>query len=70
MVDTGRTDPTDAASRRFSPALKFVLMVGVMSFFADFTYEASRGIVGPYLGLLGAGALAIAVVSGFGELLG
>jgi predicted MFS family arabinose efflux permease len=45
-------------------------MVGVMSFFADFTYEASRGIIGPYLGLLGAGVLAIAVITGFGELLG
>lgn len=45
-------------------------MVGVMSFFADFTYEASRSIIGPYLGLLGAGALAIAVITGFGELVG
>jgi len=56
--------------RRFSPALKFVLMVGAMSFFADFTYEASRSIIGQFLGLLGAGALAIAMVTGFGELLG
>ncbi|ORW08651.1 MFS transporter [Mycobacterium kyorinense] len=56
--------------RRVSPAMKFVLMVGVMSFFADFTYEASRSIVGQFLGLLGAGALAIAVITGFGELLG
>jgi MFS family permease len=54
----------------FTPALKFVLMVGVMSFFADFTYEGSRSIIGQYLGLLGAGALAIGVVSGLGELLG
>jgi len=53
-----------------SPAVKFVLMVGVMSFFADFTYEGSRSIIGQYLGLLGAGALAISVVTGFGELLG
>jgi predicted MFS family arabinose efflux permease len=53
-----------------SPALKFVLMVGVMSFFADFAYEGSRSIVGQYLGMLGAGALAIGVVTGFGELLG
>jgi MFS family permease len=53
-----------------SPALKFVLMVGAMSFFADFAYEGSRSIVGQYLGLLGAGALAIGVVTGFGELLG
>jgi MFS family permease len=55
---------------RLSPAVKFVLMVGVMSFFADFTYEGSRSIVGQYLGLLGAGALAISMVTGFGELLG
>jgi MFS family permease len=53
-----------------SPALKFVLMVGAMSFFADFAYEGSRSIVGQYLGMLGAGALAIGVVTGFGELLG
>jgi MFS family permease len=55
---------------RLSPALKFVLLVGVMSFFADFTYEGSRSIIGQYLGLLGAGALAIAMITGAGELLG
>jgi predicted MFS family arabinose efflux permease len=53
-----------------SPALKFVLLVGVMSFFADFTYEGSRSIIGPYLGMLGAGAFAIAVITGAGEFLG
>jgi MFS family permease len=53
-----------------SPALKFVLLVGLMSFFADFTYEGSRSVIGPYLGTLGAGALAIAVISGLGEFLG
>jgi len=53
-----------------SPALKFVLMVGILSFFADFTYEGSRSIAGPYLGLLGAGAFTISVVSGAGEFLG
>jgi len=58
------------AAARLSPAVKFVLIVGVMSFFADFTYEGSRSIIGQYLGLLGAGALAISVVTGFGELLG
>ena len=55
---------------RLSPALSFVLMVGVMSFFADFTYEGSRSVIGQYLGVLGAGALAISVTTGFGELLG
>lgn len=53
-----------------STFLRSVAIVGVMSFFADLTYEGSRGIVGPYLGLLGASAFTIAVVSGFGELAG
>jgi predicted MFS family arabinose efflux permease len=68
----GQTHPQAGRKRVFraSPALKFVLLVGVMSFFADFTYEGSRSVIGPYLGLLGAGALAIAVITGFGEFLG
>ncbi len=74
------TDPPGTAEREpsgprkhlagASPALKFVLAVGVMSFFADFTYEGSRSVIGPYLGTLGAGALAISVISGLGEFLG
>ncbi len=59
-----------ARLRDSAPALKFVLLVGVMSFFADFTYEGSRSVIGPYLGTLGAGALAISVISGLGEFLG
>jgi MFS family permease len=51
-------------------ALKFVLLIGIMSFFADFTYEGSRGIIGPYLAMLGASAAAVGIVTGFGELLG
>jgi len=58
------------AAKNVSPALKFVLMVGIMSFFADFTYEGSRSIAGPYLGLLGAGAFMISVISGAGEFIG
>lgn len=56
--------------RSMSPSLKFVLMVGCMSFFADFTYEGSRSIIGQYLSQLGAGALAISIVTGLGEFLG
>jgi MFS family permease len=53
-----------------SAAVRFVVVIGVMSFFADFTYEGSRSIVGQYMGTLGASALAISVVTGAGELLG
>jgi MFS family permease len=58
------------ASSIKSRALKFVLLIGVMSFFADFTYEGSRSIIGPYLAILGASAATVGIVAGFGELLG
>lgn len=51
-------------------AFKFVLLIGVVSFFADFTYEGARSELGPYLAMLGASATAVGVVTGFGELLG
>jgi predicted MFS family arabinose efflux permease len=41
-----------------------------MSFFADFTYEGSRSIIGPYLATFGLGALGISVITGIGEFLG
>jgi len=50
--------------------MRFVLLVGVMSLFADMTYEGSRSITGPYLALLGASATAVGIVAGGGELLG
>lgn len=55
---------------RSRTALKFVLMIGVVSFFADFTYEGSRGITGPFLEKLGATGTIVSVAAGFGELLG
>jgi MFS family permease len=51
-------------------ALKFVLMIGVVSFFADFTYEGSRSITGPFLETMGATGAVVATVAGLGELLG
>lgn len=51
-------------------ALKFVVLLGVVSLFADMTYEAARSITGPYLALLGASGTIVGIVAGFGELLG
>lgn len=51
-------------------ALKFILLIGILSFFADFTYEGSRGILGPYLAALGASGAVVGIVMGLGELLG
>jgi MFS family permease len=51
-------------------ALKFVILLGVVSLFADATYEGARSIAGAYLAVLGASAAMVGIVSGFGELVG
>jgi MFS family permease len=51
-------------------ALRFVLLIGVLSFFADFTYEGARSVYGPFLAGLAASAVVVSVVTGFGELVG
>ena len=51
-------------------ALHFVLIIGIANFFADFTYEGARGIIGPFLGSLGASAAVVGFVAGLGELMG
>jgi hypothetical protein len=45
-------------------------LIGIVSLFADMTYEAARSITGPYLGVLGASATVVGIVAGFGELIG
>ncbi len=51
-------------------ALRLILGLGLVSLFADLTYEGGRSISGPYLALLGAGPLLVGAVSGVGEFLG
>ena len=51
-------------------ALVFIVLLGIVSLFADFTYEGARSITGPFLALLGASSFAVGVTVGFGELVG
>jgi hypothetical protein len=53
-----------------SRALKFVLMIGMLGFFADFTCEGSRSILGPYLAMFQASGATVAIVTAYGELAG
>ena len=55
---------------RNSSAFRFVLIIGIANFFADFTYEGARGIIGPFLSSLGASAAIVGLIAGFGELMG
>jgi predicted MFS family arabinose efflux permease len=50
--------------------MRFILLLGLVSLFADITYEGARSITGPYLSLLGASAAAVGFVSGLGEFIG
>jgi MFS family permease len=50
--------------------MRFVLLIGVVSLFSDMAHEGARAITGPFLSGLGASAVVVAVVAGFGELLG
>jgi MFS-type transporter involved in bile tolerance (Atg22 family) len=48
----------------------FVVLLGMVSLFADMTYEGARSVTGPYLAVLGASATIVGIVAGLGELLG
>jgi len=61
------TNPGEFGKRS---ALNFVLLFGVVNLFADMTYEGARSVTGPFLGMLGASALVVGSVTGFGEFLG
>lgn len=50
--------------------MKVVLLFGLISLLSDFVYEGARGMMGPYLSLLGASATIVGLVSGVGEFLG
>lgn len=64
-----KTESVDA-SNVARVAFRFVLIIGAVNFFADMTYEAARGIAGPFLGSLGASAAIVGFVAGLGEMVG
>src|SRR6202050_2780467 len=55
--------------RRRTSAMRFILCLGVVSLFADMTYEGAHSIIGPYLRDLGATGLQVATIAGVGEML-
>lgn len=51
-------------------SLQFVVLMGLISLFADMTYEGARSIIGPYLALFGASGVIVGFAAGFGEFVG
>ncbi len=64
------TPQAGAANGLRKRATAFIVLVGVVSLFADMTYEAARSITGPYLAVLGASGAAVGLIAGAGELAG
>lgn len=62
--------PGSEHAGRTRQALRFVMLLGVVSLFADMAYEGARSIAGPYLAMLGASATIVGITAGLGELLG
>ncbi len=58
-----------ANSEKRKAALKFIVCLGIVSLFADMTYEGAHSIIGPYLKDLGATAFQVALIAGIGEML-
>ncbi|MGH8802587.1 MAG: MFS transporter [Casimicrobiaceae bacterium] len=69
-AEPGAPPATSAAHRGSKRALRFVLLIGILSLFADCTYEGSRSVLGPFLLTLQASGAIVGVVTGLGELLG
>lgn len=66
-----QTSPRDGpggGSRK--SAFRFIILLGLVSLFADMTYDGAKSITGSYLAILGASATAVALIIGFGELIG
>jgi len=51
-------------------AVRFIVLLGITSLFADITYEGARSITGPFLSVLGASAAVVGLVAGLGEFVG
>ena len=48
--------------------MRFIVCLGVVSLFADMTYEGAHSIIGPFLKDLGATATEVGIIAGLGEM--
>ena len=57
----------DAQATR-KAAIRFIVCLGVVSLFADMTYEGAHSIIGPFLKEKGATATEVGIIAGLGEM--
>src|SRR6202012_2661114 len=66
-INTMATSATISKEQR-AWAIRFILCLGVVSLFADATYEGAYSIIGPFLKDLGATATQVGIIAGLGEM--
>lgn len=67
MSSTGPVSAVSPSDR--AKAMRFIVCLGIVSLFADMTYEGSYSIIGPFLKDLGASAAQVGFIAGAGEML-
>jgi MFS family permease len=60
---------TQRAAHQRKHAIRFIVCLGIVSMFADITYEGARSVIGPFLHDLGASAAQVGIIAGIGEML-
>ncbi|MEO0224172.1 MAG: MFS transporter [candidate division WOR-3 bacterium] len=50
--------------------MNLIFFLGIVSLFADITYEGARSVIGQYLFVLGSSSLFVGFIAGFGEFIG
>src|SRR5580704_6862399 len=63
------TDLQEPTSSRKRSAMRLIVCLGIVSLFADMTYEGAHSIIGPYLKDLGATGFQVVAIAGVGEML-
>ncbi len=49
-------------------AIRFIICLGIVSMFADMTYEGAHSVIGPLLSDLGSSATQVGIIAGIGEM--
>ena len=58
-----------ASKQERASAFRFIVALGIVSLFADMTYEGAHSIIGPFLKDLGASAAQVGIIAGLGEMI-
>jgi MFS family permease len=58
-----------ASKQERTAAFRFIVCLGVVSLFADMTYEGAHSVIGPLLKDLGATATQVGIIAGLGEMI-